>query len=157
MGMVAPLCQLSRGISGRYHDDETSTVCCTWVTRRHRQPGAPLAQSVRKAPSSPRRKNTFPDAPHHSVSAALAYLDLDGFRLRLLGFREMYLEHPILEVGRHPAPIRIFRKGEAAHEASVSAFDPMIFFPIFFLLECPFSGNRQDLVLHRQSHILFLH
>ena len=63
-----------------------------------------LAQSVSKASSSRRRKNTVPDAPHHSVNATLAYLDLDGFRLRLLGFREMYLEHPVLEVGRHLLP-----------------------------------------------------
>ena len=69
----------------------------------------------------------------------------------------MYLKHPVLEVGRHLSPIRIFRKCEAAHEASVVAFDPMIVFPLFFLLKCPFSGILQDIVSHRKSHILILH
>jgi hypothetical protein len=40
----------------------------------------------------------------------LGHLDLDGFRFRLLGFREMHVEHPVFVVRRHPAPIRIFRK-----------------------------------------------
>ena len=56
-----------------------------------------------------------------------------------------------------PAPIRIFRKCEAAHEASIGAFNPMMFFPFFFLLKCPFSENRQDIVLHRKSHVRFPH
>ena len=124
---------------------------------KRKQPGVRLARSVSKASSSRRRKHTFPNVPHHSVNAALAYLNLDGFRLRLLGFWELCLEHPVLEVGRHPAPIRIFRKCEVAHEASIGAFDPMMFFPFFFLLKCPFSENRQDIVLHRKSHVLFPH
>ena len=69
----------------------------------------------------------------------------------------MYVEHPVFEVGRHRAPIRILRKGEAAHEAPVRAFNPVILLPFFFLLECPLAGHRQDLVLHREAHILFLH
>ena len=124
---------------------------------KRKQSGVRLAQSVRKVSSLRRRQNTLPDAPHHSVNAALAFLDLDGFRLRVPRFRARYLEHPVLEVGRHPAPISIFRKCEAAHEAPVRAFGPMIFFAFFFFLECPFSGNRQDIVLHRKLHVLFLH
>ena len=94
------------------------------------------ARSVRKTPSLHQRKNAFPDAPSDQCNG-LAHLDLDGFRFRLHGFREMHLEHAILEVGGHLAPIRILRKREAALEASVGAFDPVIFSPRFFLITLP--------------------
>ena len=47
------------------------------------------------------RKSAFPDAPSDQCNG-LAHLDLDGFRFRLHGFREMHLEHAILEVGHAP-------------------------------------------------------
>src|SRR5580765_9001767 len=116
------------------------------------------ARSVRKTPSSRRRKNTFPDAPHPQINArTLGHLDLDGFRLRLLGFRETHGEHAVLVVSRHLAPIRILRKREAPHEAPVGTFDPMMLVPGGFLLVFPFAGNRQDIVLHRELDLLLLH
>src|SRR5512147_1550221 len=79
------------------------------------------AQSVSKTPSSPVR--TKPSLTPR-ITAPLTYLDLNGFRFRLLGFREMHLEHAVFEVGRHLAPIRILRKRETAHETPVGAFNP---------------------------------
>ena len=67
------------------------------------------------------------------------------------------MEHPVLELGGHLAPVRILGQGEAANEAPIGAFNPVILLPFFFLLECPLAGHRQDLILHRQAHILFLH
>ena len=45
----------------------------------------------------------------------------------------MYVEHPVLELGGHLAPVRILGQGEAADEASVRAFNPVILLPFFFL------------------------
>ncbi len=42
------------------------------------------------------RHNAFPDAPIPSINATLAHLDLNGFRFRLHGFREMHVKHPVL-------------------------------------------------------------
>ena len=47
----------------------------------------------------------FADAPR--INAPLANLDLDRFLFRLHGFREMHLEHAVLEIGGHVARIRI--------------------------------------------------
>ena len=103
------------------------------------------------------RRPVFRDARPPSITAhTLGHRDLDGCRLRFLGFREMHLEHPVCVVRRHPTPICIFGKREAAHEPPVRAFNPMIFSPLFFLFECPFARNRQNRVLYREAHILFL-
>lgn len=57
------------------------------------------------------RRHVFRDAPHPSINASiLAHLDLDGFRFRFHGFREMHLEQPVFVVSRHLAPIRILWK-----------------------------------------------
>ena len=40
----------------------------------------------------------------------LGHLDLDGFRFRFLGFREMHVEHPVFVVSRHRTLIRILWK-----------------------------------------------
>jgi hypothetical protein len=51
-------------------------------------------------------RHVFCDAPHPSINArTLAHLDLDGFRFRLLGFREMDVEHPLLVIRGHLASI----------------------------------------------------
>lgn len=48
--------------------------------------------------------------PHPSMTATLANLDLDGFRLCLHGFRKVHVKHPVFEIGGHLAPVRILWK-----------------------------------------------
>ena len=70
-----------------------------------REPGRPVDALLRDLSTSHEAQ-----AIQGLSGRRLGHLDLDRFRFRFLGFREMHVEHPVFVVGCDLAPVRILRE-----------------------------------------------